>query len=149
MNMDIEALIRIAKARGASDLHLAGFDGMKKRVIMDSDFLLKAIDKEKMTVTEVELFSAIAKTAAVDLNAGIKLKDNLFSKPFLMNEALVALSAGLLLSDYQLGKKYFYQAMDEFDPLELSPEYSGHTVFELAYTRLNEKDQQESFVKFM
>jgi len=133
----------------ASELHLAGFDGMKKKIIADSDFLLKTMEKSENKISDAEILTAIEHSAVVDLDSALKLRDSIFKKHFLIVEGTAAISAGLMLSDYELGKKYYFDAMNDFNPSEMEDLYTSHKVFDLGFTRLKEKDQKEVFDKFM
>jgi len=120
----------------ASELHLAGLDEMKKKIITDSDFLVKTMEKSENKISDAEILTAIEHSAVVDLDSALKLRDSIIKKHLLIVEGTAAISAGLMLSDYELGRKYYFDAMNDFNPSEIEDIYTSHKVFDLGFTRL-------------
>jgi len=124
-------------------LYLAGFSGMKIKMLDAVQLLMDIISKGEDKITPVGMINQVAEIASVDYETAMMLAQTFFDDEYYLVESKAAIAGGLMKSDYEHGLQLYLEAVEEIVKLDYNPEARKHIPFEFAYTNLREEDKKK------
>jgi hypothetical protein len=139
----------IAKINAGSIMYLKGIDDGKKFALEGKKEYIDAVFQSGKEAVPVEVLNLTASLGSVDFEEAWDFVQKLITNDFIQVEGKAAMAGGLMKTQYETGRQYYSEALDEIYKFPIAEQSSSHTAFEFGFSRLNDKDKAILLPKYL